>query len=289
MNYENKYILEKKKLLLKWLKRKIKEGYYLFINIDEMQELIKKLVSWYEFKYPEREIEVTKIAIDEKFKNVKKLNEDMNFLQLLYRLNSKELKLINCEYRANYWSKREIQIDDRKIVNLGTNIFLSISRSDVDKYDITTWKDKTPFITISADALTGELINTYELAEFTDEKNITLEQLHQTLKDNDQLHLNFSQLTECIKNHNIDKKLRVLILQLTALEILLSKNTTISNGYIRAKKFVDEFNNNLNLKINTKEIDEIIDNYFFENNKFKKKNQKNPNKKIITIPIKKLN
>ncbi len=289
MNYENKYILEKKKLLLKWLKRKIKEGYYLFINIDEMQELIKKLVSWYEFKYPEREIEVTKIAIDEKFKNVKKLNEDMNFLQLLYRLNSKELKLINCEYRANYWSKREIQIDDRKIVNLGTNIFLSISRSDVDKYDITTWKDKTPFITISADALTGELINTYELAEFTDEKNITLEQLHQTLKDNDQLHLNFSQLTECIKNHNIDKKLRVLILQLTALEILLSKNTTISNGYIRAKKFVDEFNNNLNLKINTKEIDEIIDNFFFENNKFKKKNQKNPNKKIITIPIKKLN
>ena len=47
------------------------------------------------------------------------------------------------------------------------------------------------------------------------------------------------------------------ILQLVVLKLFYSKNTTPENGYKRALIFIEEFNENLDINLNSKEINEI--------------------------------
>ena len=53
-------------------------------------------------------------------------------------------------------------------------------------------------------------------------------------------------------------ELRDRILQLVALKLLYSRNTIPERGYERSKKFINEFNKELNLTLSTEEIDEIM-------------------------------
>ena len=70
--------------------------------------------------------------------------------------------------------------------------------------------------------------------------------------------LDFTALEECIYNHNCDTELRNKILQLAALKLLYSRNTTPERGYERAKRLINEFNKKLKLHLTTDEIDELI-------------------------------
>ena len=80
-------------------------------------------------------------------------------------------------------------------------------------------------------------------------------------------------LKECVNNHNIDLELRKKLLQFVALKLLYSKNTIPENGYERAKRFIEEFNENIpNLKLSTSGIDKIMNiNYMEEYEKAKSK------------------
>ena len=61
-----------------------------------------------------------------------------------------------------------------------------------------------------------------------------------------------------VDDHNCDLELRKRILQLIALKLLYSQNTTPGRGYKRAKKFIDEFNKELHLNLSSEKIDNII-------------------------------
>ena len=75
--------------------------------------------------------------------------------------------------------------------------------------------------------------------------------------------LDLSELESVINDYAIDLELRKNILQLTALNILYSKNTTLRYGYARAQKFIEEFNEQIpNLNLSTEEIDKIKNNEF---------------------------
>ena len=50
------YEIEKNKEFLNWLENSISNGYYCYIGLEELQELIDNIVKWYEIKYPEREL-----------------------------------------------------------------------------------------------------------------------------------------------------------------------------------------------------------------------------------------
>lgn len=67
-----------------------------------------------------------------------------------------------------------------------------------------------------------------------------------------------AELRKCIYDHNCTIKLRNVILQLVALKLLYSDNTTPKRGYERAKRFINEFNENFDLNLSTNEIDELI-------------------------------
>lgn len=61
-----------------------------------------------------------------------------------------------------------------------------------------------------------------------------------------------------IKWHNYDLEFRDKLLPLVPLAILYSNNSHPDAGYERAKKFIEEFNNEFGLDLKTDEINEIM-------------------------------
>ena len=73
--------------------------------------------------------------------------------------------------------------------------------------------------------------------------------------------VDYNELEDCIFTHNSDVYFRDTVLELTALKMLLSKNTNMKHGYIRAKRFINEFNKKLGINLSTSTIDKIMINY----------------------------
>ena len=55
------------------------------------------------------------------------------------------------------------------------------------------------------------------------------------------------------------------MLEFVSLKLLYSKKTTPERGYIRAKRFIDEFNKRLNLNLTYDEIDKVMNRDYKEN------------------------
>ena len=85
------YEIEKNIDFLNWLKISIANGYNCFIDTKELQELIDNIVTWYEIKYPERELEYFEGTRDIDFQNIKRISNIMSIRQLLYRLPHNQL------------------------------------------------------------------------------------------------------------------------------------------------------------------------------------------------------
>ena len=107
------YEIEKNIDFLNWLKISIANGYNCFIDTKELQELIDNIVTWYEIKYPERELEYFEGTRDIDFQNIKRISNIMSIRQLLYRLPHNQLCLIECGYRAKGWLQDKVyEIDN---------------------------------------------------------------------------------------------------------------------------------------------------------------------------------
>ena len=233
---KKKYEINKNKDLLLWLKKQAEIGYTPFIEIEELQDLINNIAYWYEIKYPERELELEQYITTPDFEGIKSLSKAMDFNQLMYRLPRKQLYLIYGEYRS-------IAITI-KFKNIKSN-----------PYYITS---TLPHFRVYFDPQTGQIENSYYTKKFTGDKNVTLNELLTLFKEKYDDQVDFKELEECIYTNNYDIELRRQILQLAALKLLYSETTIPERGYERAKRFIDEFNKELNINLSTEEIDEII-------------------------------
>ena len=204
-----------------------------------MQTLINYLTNWYEIKYPERELEYYEGIRYTNFEDVKKISGSMDIKQLMYRLPRKQLSLIECCYRACGWGQQPIYEED-KIVGWKSHIFMKITRDDIYENDV--WNEKLPYFFVNADPKTGIVEVNSDLEEFTDKKNISLDELYALFSSHYSEELDYKELRECLYDRNCDLTLRYKILQLVALSLLYSKNTTPERGYERAKRFINEFN-----------------------------------------------
>ena len=74
------------------LRNMVTEGYNNIYRIEELQEIIDTIVTWYEIKYPERELD--KGTRYYEFENIESIKDYMNFKQLMYRMQSKAIDLI---------------------------------------------------------------------------------------------------------------------------------------------------------------------------------------------------
>ncbi len=250
---QREYNLEENKEFLSWFKDKIKNDYYPFIEIEELQELINNITYWYEIKYPEREFEFDEGIKNLDFKSITPLSKSMNIYQLMYRLSDDQLCLINGEYRSNCGGIRNIYNGGSKVVDQKSVLYIVIKQIN-NNYNA---NDINNNLIICAYP-NGEVIINDSLKKYVDKERINLDELLSLFEEKYSHNLDFSVLKADVDDHNCDLELRKRILQLIALKLLYSQNTTPGRGYKRAKKFIDEFNKELNLNLSSEKIDNII-------------------------------
>ena len=133
---------------------------------------------------------------------------------------------------------------------------MKIKRKDIGEDDV--WNDKLPYFLIHADHKTGIVSDYSDLEDYTEKKEMHLDELYALLSSRYSDELDYTELRECIFDNTCDLTLRYKILQLVALSLLYSKNTIPERGYERALRFINEFNKKMNLELSTEEIDEIM-------------------------------
>lgn len=250
---QREYNLEENKEFLSWFKDKIKNDYYPFIEIEELQELINNITYWYEIKYPEREFEFQEGIKNLDFKSITPLSKSMNIYQLMYRLSDDQLCLINGEYRSNCGGIRNIYNGGSKVVDQKAVLYIVIKQIN-NNYNANGINNNL----IICAYPNGEVIINDSLKKYVDKERINLDELLSLFEEKYSHNLDFSVLKADVDDHNCDLELRKRILQLIALKLLYSQNTTPDRGYKRAKKFIDEFNKELNLNLSSEKIDNII-------------------------------
>ena len=260
-----KYNISKNKELLSWLNNIKKNGYHQFIDTEHLQQLIDNITTWYEIKYPERELELYEGTKYINFEDIKPLSKEMDIEQLLYRLPHKQLCLMECDYRSNGGGIRDIYNDNGEIVGQKTILFMNIDRKGIEEsYSI--WS-KSPDFLLYADTDNGKIDVDYNLKDYVTSDDITLDKLLVLFKEKYTNELEFTKLEECIYDHNCDVELRRRILQLVALKLLYSDKTIPERGYKRATRFINEFNKEMELNLTFEEIDEAINKDYTTENK----------------------
>lgn len=254
---KKKYIILKNKELLTWLKEVVKNGYHPFIDTEQLQELVNNITNWYEIKYPNRELEGAQGVTYFDFQNIKSLSKYMDIQQLMYRLPTEQLNLIKCVYRASGGGLLETYDEQGERKEERPIIFMRIYRKDIATNFLIETMEFSDFL-LYAFAESGQVSFNMELENYLNEEAITLDELLVLFESEYEDKLDFSSLQECIYNHNCDLELRRKILQLTALEMLYSKNTRPDIGYERAKRFIEEWNKELGLNLSPQEMDELM-------------------------------
>ncbi len=248
---KKKYEIKNNWEFLVWLDNSIENGYHRYRSLDELQGLIDNIVNWYEIKYPERELRFFEGERFLEFNDIRRISNAMTLEQLLFRLPERQLDVILSRYRACGWSQWPVYEDD-KFIGYDSEIFLSIKRKEY------SWS-KMDRYTVAINDLSGEVYNNYYLSEFVDEnEEIEIEELLDLFQEKFDDKFDYTELKECVYDHDCDLELRHRVLQLVALKLLYSENTIPERGYERAKRFINEFNKRLGLTLSTDEIDEIM-------------------------------
>lgn len=254
---ERLYDLKENKKFLIMFNHLIDEGYSLFIGIDEMQDLIDRLFTWYEIKYPEREFDFYDGKLTSDFVTKKELSDLMNINQLFFRLFDNQIKLLEGNYRTISMKEYPIYEEGKKI-GVSKKVYFKINRNENDIY----YNKHKDFI-ISADAVSGKVDTDYETDKYIT-GNVTIDDIYRKFKEEYTDRLEFEMLEKAINNKYIDNYLRDSILEFVALKLIYSKKTTPERGYIRAKRFIDEFNSRLGLNLTYEEINRVMNKDYSE-------------------------
>lgn len=247
------YEIRNNKEFLEWLNAKKKEGYQEIMSSDELQSLINYITTWYEIKYPERELEKLEGVTYFNFEGLKPLSNEMDIRKLFYRLSIDENCLLECDYRARGWGQHPIY-ENGKVSKWITHMFLTINTKN---QDAKLWSDPS-FYLIYADDKTGKIENKDDLKKYVDKDSMTLEELLEELESKHSEELEFNELRETVSLHKTDVELRNKILELVSLKLLYSEHTIPERGYIRAKKFISEMNRELGTNLTVSQIEEIM-------------------------------
>ena len=271
-----KYEVLKNKELLSWLEKSIKNGYHPFIDIESLQGIVDNITNWYEIKYPEREMKFYEGIRFFDFDNMKSLSKVMDIKQLMYRMPYEWLCLMECNYRSSGGGRRNLYGDNNEIIGQKSILFMNIYRKKMEPAIL-------PNFLLYADIYSGKVEIDYNLNNYVNTDNIILDELLNLFKEKYSDEFDFIELEKCIYNHNCDVELRNKVLQLVALKLLYSHNTTPERGYERSKRIINEFNKKMGLNISTEEIDNVISKDYTNTEKVDTVKEKNPLKKAKVL------
>lgn len=247
-NDKKKYLVNENLEFLNWFHENLQKGYSSYLNLEDIQKLIWKLLRWYEFKYPERMFCEDEGIISTRFNNLQSITNLMDLNELNYRLTNNELNVLECNYRGNsgYCIPKEDDFGNFTYINY-------INFDIIDKKE-----NKERNYTFSIDASTGK-IRKCDLEYFNNgyASNVSkIEDMYYILKNNN--NYDITSLEQVIFFHNIDLILRYQILSLVKEALIYSLDTTPENGYKRAQKFVQEFNEYYNIDLCLENFDKFI-------------------------------
>lgn len=228
-------------------------------NFLEEWNIIKNIiVNWYTIKYPYDEIDCILsenysyfiiVPNEYDYRNVVDLRQHMGYLELMFRIPKKLHPLIECWYKGKngYYGSNIISGD----------IYLSHTNNVVKKH----------FLIEKHDGHFIELDETFDikLTPYIDDLVNTIN------KDN----YDIQELLEITNKHNKDLKSRKLQLESVAINLINNSQNEFV-GYVRAKKFIDDFNKYFyNLDLSYECIDkymiEFYNNSYYELEEFMKK------------------
>lgn len=195
----------------------IKEGYIGIYNDENWKKLKKLIVDWYITKYPKDIIElyqnqygsnqiVSKLLQNDP-KKIESLSKYMNYSEFMHRIPEDLHYLVECWYNGRSY------IANNKLIELITH-----KQNEEDK------------ISLRIDRYDGSFYFESELTNIEEFINIM-----------DHYAYNIKELLKLEKEHKIDLELRKLRFEFLTFSLLKSDENIVV-GYIRAKKFIEEFN-----------------------------------------------
>ena len=221
------YDLKKNKDFLKKHKEMLKNGYNPILSIDGMQYLIDYIVNWYEIKYPD--IELNEYASYTGYLDVEPIAKYLDIRQLLSRLGPLTACFMRCNYRGV--SGRRISFEDSSG---------NISECTALVFDI-SYGQESHYIYVNNE--TGLVRYDEKVYWFYRTPDVYFEDL---LNLSSQMY-NLSSVKRCLQLHNQDIELRDNLIKLAALKMVYSENTIPNLGIKRAKLFLKEMHDDLNM------------------------------------------
>lgn len=242
-----RYELLKRKELLGYLKVQELKGYVSYLDVNEINNLINKVSSWYDLKYPNYEL--SKLDIDNfKLEDMNILSQYMNSDELFKRLSFLENAFLTGEYR--YKRAGSIKGRSNKVDNWTEVIWIDVPRKSMDpKCPILL---KPLGLKVLVDVKSGYVLNVGELDDYiSNVHSLKLEDLLKSLepfKDT----LDLRNIEYVVKTHDIDLELRKRILELISLKLMTSFQD--SYGYFKAGEMLKDFNKELDTKMDINDI-----------------------------------
>ena len=217
------------------------------MDLNELQSLINNIALWYEIKYPNYTLELENSRRNHNFKEVEEIYKYLTFSQFLIRLSLKQSMLMQGRYQSRmgngilpiYQNGRKIREENVVILEL----------TEYENYEK---------VYVLANADTGGIYHSASLTKYLGEMHTNIDGLTYLLETEYKKDVDASDLKKCLFNHKCDIKLRNKIIELAALKLLYSKNTTPKLGFIRANRLIEEMNDELDLQISNKKIGEIM-------------------------------
>ena len=227
------YILKNNQKFLEWYKQKQLEGFSFYLSIDDMQQMIYRIVEFYEFKFHNNMLNdmIRYPYKSEKYSNSQNIADLLTIDELKYRLHHDYRKFLDPVYPQ----------------------FITISRESED-----VWASNKVFLRIEDNGT----INKYDLKKL-EERNLiystygvkTAEDLYSKCLRSSDSKLDYSNLENVLYRRQIAIELRNKILELIPLAIIYSGGPEY--GYIRAEHFINTFNEEYDLNMTTAKINEI--------------------------------
>lgn len=196
-----------------WFEQAFKDGRSSYLDIEGLNRLVNKIISWYEFKFPNIELDKPG-CINTKFENTPDISNYMDSEQLRYRLTHDERETMDCHYRTG-----------SGFLGYDGNCYagIKLSKNGLDIWDIS----------ISMDG---------KLASSTRQRYCipveSIEDFYEALKFSDEFDL--ENIRNCIELHKNDTMLRDYIIDAVRNGLLYSSNTIPEYGKIRVDEFTKD-------------------------------------------------
>lgn len=232
---EKKYLLNQNSNIVNYIMKMKNEGIFFMLDIDQIEKMMKDIVHFFEFKYPNSFLSdlIYNINHDENVKICQELAKALDINQLKFRLRSDYVNFLDCPYGQTL----HIQKEKKKFWDW-TSIYIHIDNDGyVNVRDLQILKEQEFIHNIEGIQKISDLLGRFIESSFD---------------------VDYSEITKTVITHKANIQLRNIILNLIPLKMIYSKSTLPEYGYIRAKSFVRMFNKEYGLNIDMQEVENIM-------------------------------